>query len=49
MDILKTGSLKTWSLKMMIFQNKRVRERWIVDNGVVSCVLLGRLYIEPSM
>ena len=30
MDILKTGSLKTWSLKMMIFQNKRVRE---MDSG----------------
>ena len=32
----------------MKFQNKRVRQAWIVYNGVVSCVLLDPLYIEPS-
>ena len=35
--------------KMLKFQNKRVRKRWIMGNGVVSCVSLGPLYIEPSM
>ena len=36
--------------KMMIFQNNRVREGWIVvlGNGCVS-VLLNPLYIEQSM
>ena len=32
--------------KIMIFQNKKVRERWIV--GRVS-VWLGPLYMKPSM
>ena len=35
--------------KMMKFQNKSVREKWMVYNGPVSCVLLSPLYIEPSM
>ena len=33
--------------KMMKFQNNRVRERWIMVNGV--SVWLSPLYIEPSM
>ena len=32
--------------KIIIFQNKKVRERWIV--GRIS-VCLGPLYIEPSI
>ena len=34
---------------MMKFQNKKVREGWIVVVCVCFCVLLGPLYIEPSM
>ena len=37
---------KDMGSKMIIFQNKKVRERWIV--GRIS-VCFGPLYIEPSM
>ena len=37
---------KDMGSKMIIFQNKKVRERWIVGRIIVW---LGALYIEPSM